>query len=118
MAPTDRHAHPPTRFAHPLHDTSLSKVWNTVGPLVDDLVYAAIKKSYSIDPVRFFTVPYGEDDKNGTLGPAVIWVTVHPDTNTSVDTAREVSQSILQLLAENGVNDAQVEWGEGITFRL
>jgi hypothetical protein len=117
VAPTGRHAHPPTKFARPVHGTSLSKVWNTVGPLVDDLVYAALKTRYSIDPARFLTVPHGEDVTNGTLGPAVIWVTVHPDSCTSVDTAHNVSQKILQLLAENGVNDAQVEWCEGVTSK-
>ena len=118
VASTSRYAHPPIKFARPVHGTPLNKVWDTVGPLVDDLVYTAIKRCYSIDPVRFFTVPHGEDVKDGSLGSVVIWVTVHPDSNISVDTAHEVSQSILQLLVENGVNDVQVEWCEGVTSKL
>ncbi|KAF8645404.1 hypothetical protein AX16_007838 [Volvariella volvacea WC 439] len=117
VPPVGRHANMPTKSARPAHDTQLSKVWGTVGPKVEDLVHAAVKGSYSIDPARFFTVPPGEDVKNGTLGPAIVWVTVHPDSNISVDTVHDVSQSILELLAENGVNDAHVEWCEGVTFK-
>ena len=115
VASTGRYAYPPIKFARPVHGTPLNRVWDTVGPLIDDLVCAAVKRCYSIDPVRFFTVPHGEDVKDGTLGSAVIWVTVNPDSNISVDTAHEVSQSVLQLLA---VNDAQVEWCEGLTSKL
>lgn len=113
-----RYAYPPLEFARPVHDTLLNKVWDTVDPLIDDLVCAAVKRCYSIDPTHFFTVPHGEDAKDGTLDSAVIWVTVHPDSNISVDTAHEVSQSILQLLAKNGVSDVQVEWCESITSKL
>lgn len=116
VAPTGRHANPPFKFARPVHGTSLNKVWDTVGPQIDDLVFATIKTRYSIDPARFLTVPTGEDVKNGTLGPVVIWVTVYPDS-TSVDTAHEVSQKILQLLAKNGVDDAEVEWCEGVVWK-
>ena len=117
VPPTGRYANMPTKSARPAHDTQLSMVWGTVGPKIDDLVHTAVKRSYSIDPVRFFTVLHGEDVKKGTLGPAIVWVTVHPDSKPTVDTAHLVSERILELLTENGVNDAQVEWCEAATFK-
>jgi len=92
VASTSRFAHPPIKFPRPVHGTLLQKKWDIVGSFVDDLVCAIVSRCYSIDPVRFFTVPQGEDVKNGTLGSAVIWVTVHPDSKISVDTAHKVSQ--------------------------
>ncbi|TFK66837.1 hypothetical protein BDN72DRAFT_843693 [Pluteus cervinus] len=117
VPPTGRFAHPPLKFARPVHNTQLNTVWDTVGPLVDKLVHAAIKRSYSINTARFFTVPNGEDVKDGTLGSVVIWVFVSPGS-TSADTAHEVSQDILQLLANNGVYGVDVEWSEGVTSKL
>lgn len=67
----------------------------------------------SIGTVRFVT---GEGDA-GTPGPVVIWIAVPPGS-TSPDTAHKVSQDILALLAENGVEDVVVEWTEGTVIRL
>jgi hypothetical protein len=117
LAPTGRFARPPLKFARPVHKTPLNGVWDTVCYLVDDLVYAAVKRSYSINTARFLTVPNGEDVKEGTLGSVVIWISVYPDS-TSADTAHEVSQEILRLLTDNGVDGVDVEWSEGVTSRL
>ncbi|KAI0303027.1 hypothetical protein BC826DRAFT_1137981 [Russula brevipes] len=114
LAPTGRLARPPLKFARPVHKTPLNGVWDTVGPLVDDLVYAAVKRSYSINTARFLTVPHGEDVKEGTLGSVVIWISVYPHS-TSADTAHEVSQVILRLLTDNGIDGVDVEWSEGVT---
>jgi len=117
FAPTGRYAYVPLKFARPVHKTQLNGVWDTVGPLIDDLVYATVKRSYSINTVRFFTVPDGGDVKEGTLGSVVIWISVYPGS-TSADTAHEISQGILQLLTDNGVDGVDVEWSEGVTSRL
>jgi hypothetical protein len=45
-------------------------------------------------------------------------VTVDATLNTLVDTAHDVSESILALLAKHSVHDAHVEWCEGVTVRL
>ncbi|CAA7266400.1 unnamed protein product [Cyclocybe aegerita] len=116
VPPTGRHANMPTKSARPAHGTSLAAVWGKVGPLVDDLVFSVVRRSYSIDVARFFTVPHGEADDKG-LGPAVVWVTVDPALNISPDTAHGVSGDILDLLGKHGVHDAHVEWCEGVTLR-
>ena len=118
VPPTGRYANMPTKSARPAHGTQLGGVWTIVGPQVDNLVHAAVGRSYSIDLARFFTVPNGEDIEKGILGPAIVWVTVDATLNTSVDTAHNVSESILTLLAKHGVHDAHVEWCEGVTVKL
>ena len=118
VPPTGRYAGVPTKSIHSAHGTQLAAVWRDVGPLVNGLVSAAVRKSYSIDAVRYFTVPHREDDDKGTLGPAMVLVTVDPALNISPDTTRSVSGDILPLLAKQDVHDAHVEWCEGVTFRL
>lgn len=112
--PQGRFAHLPSKSLREVYDTSLNKVWHTVGPQIRDLVKGRKLRYSSIDPARF--VSYGEDDEQ-TLGPPVIWVGVHPNS-TSPDTAHEVSQDILALLAENGVQDVVVEWREAVLSKL
>ncbi|KAF8661947.1 hypothetical protein AX16_001265 [Volvariella volvacea WC 439] len=107
----------PTKSARPAHGTRLAAVWDDVGPLIDDLVFAAVRKSYSIDAVCFFTFSRGEADDKGILGPAVVWVTVDPALNISPNTAHSVSQDILALLEKHDVCDAHIEQCEGVTFR-
>ena len=89
-------------------------MWNTVGPQVYELVKTDVKTSFSVDPARFLT--HGEDEED-TLGPVVVWIAVHP-ASTSPDTAHKVSQFILKLLEQNGVENAEVEWHEAVTSRL
>ncbi|TFY58479.1 hypothetical protein EVG20_g8136 [Dentipellis fragilis] len=93
-----------------VYDTSLSKVWHTVGRRIRDLVKASNVRYSSIDPVRFVT--YGEDDEK-TLGPPVVWVGV-PPSSTTPGIAHKVSQAILVLLAEHGAEDVVVEWREAV----
>ena len=107
----------PRKFARPVHNTPLNAVWGTVCPLIDDLLFSTIKRSYAINTARFLTVPYGKDVKDGTLGSVVIWITVHP-RSTSANTAHEVSREILRLLTDNGVDGVDVEWSEAVTQRL
>ena len=65
---------------------------------------------------RFFTHgPLGEE--KGSLGPAVIWISVHPGS-TSADTAHDVSQQILTLLQKHGIEGVVVEWTEAVVQRL
>lgn len=116
-APTGRIARSPQKFARAVYGTPLNRVWDTVGPLIDDLVYTAVKRSYSIVTARFLTVPDGESTKDGTLGPVVICISVDPGS-TPVDTAHNVSQEILLVLADHGLDGVDVEWSESITSRL
>ena len=46
----------------------------------------------------------------------MIWVAVYPGS-TSADTAHKVSQDILGLLKQNGVEDVEVEWHEAVTWK-
>ena len=68
----------------------------------------------SIDPARF--IPFGENDVK-TLSLVVIWIGVFPIL-TSAYTAHEVSQDILALLRQNGVEGAVVEWHEATPPKL
>jgi hypothetical protein len=118
VPPTGRHANMTTKSARPAHGTRLAAVWGDVGSLIYDLVFAAVGKSYSIDPARFFTVPPGQADDTGILGPAVVWVTVDPALNVSPAAAHRVSEAILALLGSHDARDAHVEWCEGVTYKL
>ncbi len=117
MAPTGRFARPPLKLVRSVYQTPLNGVWRTVGPLVSALVRAAVKRSYSINAARFLTVPDGADEMEGTLGSVVIWIFVNPGS-TSADTAHEVSQEILRLLTDNGVDGVDVEWSEGVMSKM
>jgi hypothetical protein len=115
--PEGRHAHIPVKSLRGVFDTPLNKVWDTVGPQIRDLVKARKINWSAVDPARFFTHgPEGEEEK-GSLGPVVIWVGVIPGS-TSADTAHEVSQEILALLLENGVDGVVVEWREAVPAKL
>ena len=71
----------------------------------------------SINPARFFTHATPGEEGEGRLGPVVIWLGIKPEP-TSSDTAHEVSQKILGLLGEYGVNDVVIEWREAVLQRL
>ncbi|KAG8743173.1 hypothetical protein FRC10_000315 [Ceratobasidium sp. 414] len=115
--PSGRYGHIPIKSLRGVFDTPLNGVWDTVGPKIRDLIKARKINWSSVDPARFFTHgPTGEEEK-GSLGPVVIWVGVIPGS-TSSDTAQEVSQKILTLLLENGVEDVVVEWREAVCQRL
>ncbi|KAF7768605.1 hypothetical protein Agabi119p4_7848 [Agaricus bisporus var. burnettii] len=108
----------PTKHAYPANNTKLGKAWPTLGRQIADLVRSKVKKSYSINVARFMNVPPGEDSEKGVLGPAVIWIGVDPKLNMTSDDAHEVSQSILAVLAEHDIEDAQVEWNESVVVSL
>ena len=115
--PVGRFAYAPVKSLRGVFDNPLNGVWDTVGPQIRNLIKARKINWSSIDPARFFThAPLGEAAK-GSLGPVVIWIGVIPGS-TSVDTAHKVSQEILTLLRENGVDDVVVEWREAVLQRL
>ena len=118
VLPKGRFANLATKSARSAHGTRLAAVWGEVLLLIDAILFAAIHRSYSIDAARFFTIPGGQEDDAGFLGPAVVWVTVDPALNVSSDTAHRVSQDILALLRKHDAGDAIVEWCEGVMFRL
>jgi hypothetical protein len=109
--PVGRYAHIPVKSLRGVIATPLNGVWDTVGPKIRDLIKARKIKWSAVNLARFFTDgPPGEEEK-GSLGPVVIWIGVVPGS-TSPDTAHEVSQEILTLLLNNGVEDVVVEWRE------
>lgn len=110
--PTGRHASLPVKSARGVFGTPLNKVWGTVGPQICDLVKQKTKFS-SISTARFVTERDGEE----TLGPVTIWISVPPGS-TSADIAHDISEAILALLVENGVEGVEVEWTEGVVQRL
>ncbi|KAG8681505.1 hypothetical protein FRC11_001033, partial [Ceratobasidium sp. 423] len=115
--PASRWFNLPVKSLHGVYDTLLNGVWDTLSPKIHDLIKAQGIKWTSIDPAHFFTHGLlGEEDK-GSLGPIVIWVSVHPGS-TSSDTAHAVSQDILELLWKNQVKDAVVKWQEAILQKL
>jgi hypothetical protein len=115
--PVGRYAHIPVKSLRGVFDTPLNGVWDTVGLQMCDLLTTRKIDWSSIDPACFFTHRMLGEEEKGTLGPAVIWVGVHPGS-TSSDTAHKVSQEILALLWEHGVKDAVVEWHEAVLQKL
>lgn len=110
--PTGRFTSLPTKSVRGVYDTPLNKVWRVVLPRIRDLVKE--KGPYScIDAARFVTRHDGKE----ILGPPTVWIGVPPGS-TSADTAHDVSEAILALLAENGVEDVEVEWREAVVLRL
>jgi len=111
--PVGRFPELPVKSVRGVFDTSLNKVWDTVGPQIVDIIKEHEIQCTSIDPARFFThAPLGGEEK-GHLGPVVIWIGVLPGS-TSPDTAHNVSQRILALLRKNAVEDVVVEWRETV----
>ena len=78
--PKGRHAHLPTKSVTGVYDTSVNKVWDTIGTRIRDLV----------------------------KGRKVRYSSIYPGS-TSPDTAHQVSQDILALLVENGIEGTVVE---------
>ncbi|KAG6850417.1 hypothetical protein H0H93_013642 [Arthromyces matolae] len=112
--PTTRFGHIPNKSLRGVFDTSLNPVWPTVGPQICNILKTHNIRWVSIDPARFFT---HEEDEQGCLGPPVIWVGVQPGSTTS-HSAHEVSQEILAILLQNGVQDVVIEWRETVLQRL
>ncbi|KAH8110301.1 hypothetical protein DFH11DRAFT_1621957 [Phellopilus nigrolimitatus] len=111
--PAGRFAHIPVKSVYGTFDTSLNKAWDTVGPLIVDIIVARNIKCTSIDPARFLTHAEPGEGGKGRLGPVVVWIGVEPGS-TSPDTAHDVSQAILALLQKNNVKDIVVEWREAV----
>ncbi|KAG6811292.1 hypothetical protein H0H93_014476, partial [Arthromyces matolae] len=116
-APVGRFGQIPTKSLRGVFNTSLNRVWDTVGPKIRDILKTHNITWASIDPARFFTHPLSGDNGKGSLGPPIIWIAVKPGSTTS-DTAHRVSQEILALLLKDGVSDVVVEWREAVLRRL
>jgi len=115
--PVGRFGHTPVKSLRGVYDTPLNGVWESVGPKIVELITTRNLNWSSVDPARFFTHATPGEEEKGSLGPVVIWLGVIPGS-TSSDTAHEVSQEILTLLQENGVEDSVVEWRESVLQRL
>ena len=112
--PTGRHSHLLTKTAHGVFNTPLNAVWDTVAPMIRELL-KTLKIRYSVfKAVRFLT--HGEDGKD-TLGLVVVWIATHPGTTTA-ENAHDASLEILSLLQAKGVEGVVVEWYEGVVEKL
>ena len=111
--PVGRYAHIPVKSLRGVHGTPLNAVWESVGPKIVELITTRKIDCSSIDTARFFTHATPGEEGEGRLGPVVVWLGINPGS-TSSDTAHEVSQEILTLLGEYGVNDVVIEWREAV----
>ena len=82
-----------------VYGTPLNAVWSTVGPLIRDMIKTQKIRYTSIDVARFVT---HDTDKEDIPGPVVIWIGVYPGSTTA-DTAHDVSEDILSLLKDYGI---------------
>ncbi|KAJ3744860.1 hypothetical protein DFH05DRAFT_1491159 [Lentinula detonsa] len=122
--PTGRYAQPVVKSIYGADDTPLGKIWATVLDDIRLIVKAAVNDYSCLNACRFYTHgpdsfvhnPDGVTD-GGSLGPAVVWVGIPPGS-TTVDIAHDASQKILELLHQNGVNDAVIEWRDAVVSRL
>ncbi|KAH9848846.1 hypothetical protein C2E23DRAFT_888687 [Lenzites betulinus] len=116
--PAGRFGHVPVKSVRGAFNTPLNAVWGVVAPRIGDAIKARGVRYTSISVARFFIEAQEEEALGqGTLGPVVIWISVYPGS-TSADTAHEVSEAVLAILAENGVEGVVVEWTEGVVERL
>ena len=115
--PVGRYGHIPVKSLHGVYGTSLNPVWDSVGPKIIELVTNWKIACSSIGAARFFTHAIPGEEEEGHLGPVVVWLGTKPGS-TSSDTAHEVSQEILTLLGQHGVNDIVIEWREAVLQRL
>ncbi|KDR85956.1 hypothetical protein GALMADRAFT_235146 [Galerina marginata CBS 339.88] len=116
--PVGNPARIPVKSAHGVFGTPLNGIWTTIMTEIISMIKAAGIKWSGLSRVRFRTrgLP-GNSEEESVRGPVVIWVGVIPGT-TSAETAHNVSQEILKLLRENGVEDVVVEWREAEGHRL
>ena len=104
----------PAKTAHGVFRTPLNAVWSDVAPRILASIKARGLKCSALQTVRFSTA---EEGKEETLGPVVVWIAVHPNT-TSAWAVRDATPDILQILADEQITDAVVEWYEGSVQRL
>ncbi|KZS90499.1 hypothetical protein SISNIDRAFT_488376 [Sistotremastrum niveocremeum HHB9708] len=79
-------------------------------------------KYSAIMPVRFSIVAIecgeeGEGEKEGYLGPVVVWIAVRPDTTDAV-ALRDATPDILDILAEAQITVVVIGWYEGSVERM
>jgi hypothetical protein len=103
----------------PLYNTPLSRIWDTVGNSICDLLDQHVTWS-SLNPARVSShdqLALEDGQGQGDLGFFILSIGVPPGSTNS-ETAHSVSQEILVILRENGVEDAVVEWEECVVERL
>ncbi|KAF9777471.1 hypothetical protein BJ322DRAFT_1011021, partial [Thelephora terrestris] len=112
--PKGSHPYLHTKTVYVVFNTPLNAVWDVVAPQIRDLLKDRKIRYSAIQTARFVT--HGEDGKD-IPGSIVIWIATHPTTTTAED-AHDASPHILALLEAKGVEDAVVEWYEGVAERL
>ena len=111
---TTRWSELPVKTVEGVFGTPLNDTWHIVAPkIIASLKKRGIKYS-ALKTVRFSTPRQGGKK---TLGPIVIWIATHPNT-TSAENARDASPDILNILKEQKVEGAVVEWYEGSVEKL
>ncbi|KAA1473318.1 hypothetical protein DENSPDRAFT_872731 [Dentipellis sp. KUC8613] len=104
----------PEKTIHGVFGSPLSAVWSTVGPQTCQILKDRQIRFTSMSTVRF---NYDDEDGYYVKGPIVIWITTFPGSTTPQN-ARDACPDILALLKANGVEDAVVEWSEGVVEML
>ncbi|TFK61877.1 hypothetical protein BDN72DRAFT_804714 [Pluteus cervinus] len=104
----------PAKTAHGVFNTPLNNVWHTVAPQILASMKARGLKYSTLNTARFWT---GEDGKDETRGPIVVWIAVRPNT-TNAGAVRDATPEILHILDDAQVTGVVVEWYEGLVVRL
>ena len=96
-------------FGHKLNDN-----WKDLGPKVRDLLDSQGVLFTSIDVVRF--IRDGEWPEPRVISPVILWIGVLPDT-LLVEDAFTSGNGCLNLLADFGITDVEVEYRESVYTR-
>ncbi|KAJ2916546.1 hypothetical protein MD484_g3847, partial [Candolleomyces efflorescens] len=113
--PGTRFFNVPIKTAHGVFRRRLNAVWDTVAPLILEVVKAHGIQYSALMTARFSTSEVGQEQE--TYGPAVVWIAVRPGT-TNAEALRDVTPEILAILAKEDITDVVVEWTEGTVERL
>lgn len=113
VKPTGPEAQRKLKQVRGVYGHKLNGIWSDVGPRVRNLLKLQGVAWTSIDVARFVTI--GDDDKE-IRGPVVLWIGVVPKSLQHKD-AFTTAIDLLNLLAEFGVDDVEVEYRESIYRR-
>ncbi|KIY69888.1 hypothetical protein CYLTODRAFT_211462 [Cylindrobasidium torrendii FP15055 ss-10] len=108
----------PVKEIHPgMFGTRLQAVWSTVAPQIIGSIKAHGIQLTTLQTVRFSTTTFEGDTEKETMRPAVIWITVKPDT-TNAQAVCDATPDIMRILSDVQITDVVVEWYEGAVERL
>ncbi|KAG8930360.1 hypothetical protein FRC01_002874 [Tulasnella sp. 417] len=96
IKPQGHKAYPLYKSVHGVSNKPIKTLWETIGPLVHDMVKVYGSHYTSIDSAQFITYRRNKEEKTG---PVTIWIGVVPGYTTA-NTAHKVSMDILSLLRD------------------